>query len=635
MEWYRQVQFVSAVAMPPETTSAFGTTVNGMWADPEGMTANDVVLAHQAGRRVLFSVPMIALIPRVYEADAWLLDEVCRDVTGEAAECDWYYWESRPVYAACIYSDAFRRYLFERCILGIERGMDVVNLDEIMTSVGLMNRNAAGSGFCPRCLQRFRSHLDERDDAALGSPDDGSLRHALMHDDELYRRYRGFHEREAFAVMTGFIGELRGYAAAHHPDFTISANVGYLGSAVSAYGTLWGCLWGPHLDFVLLENHYRAEPGGPHQLLPRGTFAPVYRLGSAFTGAPAWVCPSIVVPKELAGQQRHGYYLLMFLEAYANGGRWGYYWWPGVDSETRLLATAPEVLKHYIRFINEHRQLYEDAVPANDLAILYADGPILRRPGSHLKYLALAQALFERGYQFDVIYGADGAFNPDELDLARLAGYRAILLPEARDLGETLAATLRAFAAAGGEVVTFSPSPLDDGTARRVGGGVLEGFWRHYRDEDREQVLAHVPATPTARIEASAPGVGLTRYSLGDRQVVHLLSYRYGQANDTVGPISDLRLRIPWSRGDATCTVLTPGDSRRLECEATGSALDLIVPKLDPYAVLVIAPARPASLGSGGFAEPEGVRGDVDMKLDVRSRQLRRRGKRWLVITSL
>ena len=25
----------------------------------------------------------------------------------------------------------------------------------------------------------------------------------------------------------------------------------------------------------------------------------------------------------------------MFLEAYANGGRWGYYWWPGVDPETR------------------------------------------------------------------------------------------------------------------------------------------------------------------------------------------------------------------------------------------------------------------------------------------------------------
>ena len=41
----------------------------------------------------------------------------------------------------------------------------------------------------------------------------------------------------------------------------------------------------------------------------------------------------------------------MFLEAYANGGRWGYYWWPGVDDETRRAATAPDALKDRIRFI--------------------------------------------------------------------------------------------------------------------------------------------------------------------------------------------------------------------------------------------------------------------------------------------
>jgi hypothetical protein len=595
MEWYRQVQFVSAVAMPPGIATVFGTTVNGMWADPERLPADDVAAAHEKGQRVLFSVPMIALVPRVYEATPTLLDEVCRDVAGDPAECDWYYWESKPVYAACIYSETFRRYLFDRCVEGIDRGMDVVNLDEIMTSVGLMNRDPRGSGFCPRCLEAFRRHLLGPGDATLAALDDDALRDAVRHDDVLYGQYRQFHEREAFAVMTGFIGELHAYTAGRRPDFTISANVGYLGSAVSAFGTLWGCLWGPHLDFVLLENHYRVERGGPHLLLPRGTFAPVYRLGSSFMGAPTWICPSIVVPRELAGQQRHGYYLLMFLEAYANGGRWGYYWWPGVDAETRLRATAPEALKRYIRFIADHRKLYEDAVPVNDLAILYADGPILRRPGTHSKYLALAQALLERGYQFDVIYGGDGTFNPDELDPSTLARYRAILLPEARDLSAAPAATLRAFASAGGEVVAFSPSPLDDGTARRADGGLLDGFWRHYRDEDREQILAHVPALPAARIEASAPEVGVSRYGLGERQVIHLLSYRYEAATDTVGSVADLRLRIPWPDGDATCTLLAPGVERPVECHAAGSALEVSVPELDPYAVLVIEPARPAS----------------------------------------
>ena len=150
MEWYRQVQFVSAVAMPPEDEAAFGRTVNGMWADPERRTAEEVARAHQDGRRVLFSVPMIALTPHVYEAEsnAFLLEELCSDIDGKPSECDWYYWEAKPVYAACIYSQAFREYLLERCRLGVDRGMDVVNLDEIMTSIGLMDRDPGGCGFC-------------------------------------------------------------------------------------------------------------------------------------------------------------------------------------------------------------------------------------------------------------------------------------------------------------------------------------------------------------------------------------------------------------------------------------------------------------------------------------------------------
>jgi hypothetical protein len=141
-------------------------------------------------------------------------------------------------------------------------------------------------------------------------------------------------------------------------------------------------------------------------------------------------------------------------------------------------------------------------------------------------------------------------------------------------------------------VIAFSPSPLDDGNARQADETMLDAFWRDYRDEDREQIVALVPALPAARIEASAPGVGITRYSLGEQQVVHLLSYRYDQASDIIGPVADLRLRIPWSRGNATCTLLAPGDERRVECHAAGSALEVTVPELDPYAVLVIEPAR-------------------------------------------
>ena len=70
MEWYRRVQFISAVPMPPEMAEEFGTTVNGMWADPERWSRGEVASVHREGGRALFSVAMIALSPRTYEQPA-------------------------------------------------------------------------------------------------------------------------------------------------------------------------------------------------------------------------------------------------------------------------------------------------------------------------------------------------------------------------------------------------------------------------------------------------------------------------------------------------------------------------------------------------------------------------------------
>ena len=119
-----------------------------------------------------FSVPMIALTP-VYEVRHGA--SARRGLSGHrgrAAECGWYYWESKPVYSVCIYSDAFRDYLMERCEAGVDLGMDVVNLDEVMTSIGLMNRDPRGIGVLqsvpgPLPCRRSRTELTSMDDDAL------------------------------------------------------------------------------------------------------------------------------------------------------------------------------------------------------------------------------------------------------------------------------------------------------------------------------------------------------------------------------------------------------------------------------------------------------------------------------------
>ena len=589
MEWYREVQFVSAVPMPDELVEEFGTTVNGMWAAPERSSPETVAESHRLGRRTLFSVPMIALTPAVYEepGTAHLLDEVCRDVRGGAAECDWYYWESRPVYSICIYSDPFRDYLMRRCEAGIDVGMDVVNLDEIMTSVGLMNLEPRGSGFCSRCLDRFRGELHRVDDG-LGSADDATLRRALEIDHDLYGRYRTFHEREAFDVMIGFIRRLRAYAAERNPGFAISANVGYLGNLVGRFGSLWGCIWGPHLDFVLFENDYRIEPRSPHLVLPRGRFLAWYRLGEAITGAPAWICPSINVPRQLAGRSMLRYYELMFLEAYANGGRWGYYWWPGVDVATRRAATAPEALKGHIGFIRSIHDLYEGVSVPNQVAIVYAEGPMLRRPRGHARYLALAQALAETGCQYDVVYLGDGEFNTDALEPDRLDPYRTVLVPEGRDLGDGPAAALRAFAQGGGTVVAYSDVPLDGSLVRRADERALDGYWRHYRDEDRRRIFAEAEVPASSTVGSSEPGLGIVRSIQEGRHVLHLLSYRYDEASDSVAPVRDARLRIPWPDSEASCSLRSPSGELALTSHIEEGALHVEVPLVDPYAVLVV-----------------------------------------------
>ncbi len=130
MEWYRQVQFIAAVPMAEDAAEEFGTTVNGMWAGPEARSDESVAHAYASGQRVLFSVPLIAVVPAVYQAGptSHLLDEVCRDTQGNQALVPWYYWEPEPVYAACIYSPVFRRYLLRRCRQGIDTDRPLVPL---------------------------------------------------------------------------------------------------------------------------------------------------------------------------------------------------------------------------------------------------------------------------------------------------------------------------------------------------------------------------------------------------------------------------------------------------------------------------------------------------------------------------
>ena len=602
MEWYHRLQFISAVAMPEDLAAAYGTTVNGMWAAPELRSQRMIEEAHARGYRVLFSVPLIALTPKVYHVPEhqYLIDEACRDIDGGPSLVPWYYWESEPVYSICFYSLPFRRYLLERCKAGIESGMDVVNLDEINTSLGLMNREAGGSGFCSECLRRFRNHIRHETaglpqglSVELVEVDAKTLRLRLRDDDALYQQYRRFHELEAFNVAVDFIRELRQFAQTRNPHFAITANLAYLGNMVPDHGDLWGPMWGEQVDFVMMENIYQLERGGEHLLLPRGKFTAWYRLASSFSSkAPAWICPSIMVPKQMAGEKRIQYYLLMFVEAYANGGRWGYYWWPGVDVETRLKATAPEKLKDYIRFFRQHQIYFEQVTTQNELAILYLNSGMRKRPESHFKYLALAQAMSEAGYQYDVIYGGDGVYSSDTLDLQQLAQYKALLIPEAGNITDAQADALTQYVANhGSELILFTQNQEKHFLAlgKAQDEAILFRFWREYKDQNRQAIIVCVSRHTSARILTSNPLVNVIRYAKDDEQILHFLNYQYDAIQDQVSSIENLHVRLPW--GDSKLPELrwsSLDDELRLPCRHEGSELLFEIPKLNLYGLAIL-----------------------------------------------
>jgi hypothetical protein len=608
MKWFEQVQFIAAVPMPIEWAREYGTTVNGMWADPDRWGKAEVEQAHAEGRRVLVSVPLIALTHGAYEQEEnrYLMSEVCRDVFGNEAEVKWYYWDSKPVYAMCLYSRVFRDYLLAKIQKAIETGADVVNVDEIQTSIGLMSREEKDPGFCPKCLEKFCAHLDRDSSArsAAGVGNVGNLREndysallqRLREDDAFYHLYVSFHERAAFQTVEEFLAEIRSATAAAGSEMAVIANLTGLGTFLETQGSLWGAAWGELIDFVIMENLYLLNPGTfqegrAHWLLPRGKFTAWYRLAASFRSrAPAWICPQINVPRELAGKRSVNYYLLMFLEAYANNGRWGYYWWPGVDNETRRAATAPEAVKDYTQFILAHREYYEGLTTDNDVAILYANSAVLENRKGHFKYIALAQALAEGGFQYDVLYVGDDVFTPSDIDTRQLARYRAVLLPEAAGLTEKQLEALRAYSEGGGRVIAYSEIGLDASpSVTAITDDLLLDFWHHYQDRDRSRILSPLEDMEGARIQTSDPRVSVVRYQTDGRVVCHVINYDYHESDDTIAAKRDVEVRLPWN-GDAPTSgrCLSLDGERELAVSRNGSWLSFTVPSIDPYVLVVL-----------------------------------------------
>jgi len=261
-----------------------------------------------------------------------------------------------------------------------------------------------------------------------------------------------------------------------------------------------------------------------------------------------------------------------------------------VDEKTRLEATVPELVKDYTRFILDHRRYYEGCTTENKIAILYANSAVLANPKGHYKYLALAQALAEAGYQYDVIYSGDDVFTPSEIAANQLSRYQVVLIAEAGELTESQREALRSYAQTSGRVIAYSPNEIGDGSAiTTVTDNRLLDFWRDYQDRQRAIVVAPLDGLDEARVSSSDPSVNVVRYQKDGALICHVLDYDYREQDDTIVPKRGVEVSLPWV-GSPPSSVrwLSLQGEQELPCSVTGGRLLFTIPAVDPYGLAIV-----------------------------------------------
>ncbi len=247
-------------------------------------------------------------------------------------------------------------------------------------------------------------------------------------------------------------------------------------------------------------------------------------------------------------------------------------------------------MKDYTRFILDHRRYYEGLTTENELAVVYANSAVLASRKGHFKYLALAQALAEAGFQYDVLYVGDDILTAGDIAPEKLARYRVVLLPEAGKLTAAQTATLKAYVRQGGRVVAYSATELGRaGSITAIEDDRLLDFWHHYREEGRARVIEPVEGFEGARIRVSEPTVNIVRYERGGEHICHVLDYDYREADDTIVPKEGVEVAIAWAGGSVPrVRWLTLQGEELLEGRLEGSRLSFTIPRVDPYGLAIV-----------------------------------------------
>ena len=341
---------------------------------------------------------------------------------------------------------------------------------------------------------------------------------------------------------------------------------GRLISQVQGYktGNAIGCIVKP-AQWLMIEGHH-APPTEGHQaklaLCEAGAF------GGHFTGA-IWA-----------------------MRPYENG--------------TRNYYEKPELYEpwvRYNRFFADHEELYTDAEPAANVALLYAqDALALDFDRVYGSILGFQQVLIQRQIPFEIIFA-------DQLN--RLNAFDVLILANQTCLSDDACDAIRAFVEEGGGLVLTGDSALYDENRVLREESALADLVGHDRVvylpdapervsfSTTDQAQARLPERPddlAAAVQDAAPrglpvSVKASEYTAVDvyrlpsgAQTIHLLNYRNTE------PLRDVELVLSetfWQEG--TFRLYDPDLEEPIDLapERIAEGLRIRVPQLNTYAVIV------------------------------------------------
>jgi hypothetical protein len=257
--------------------------------------------------------------------------------------------------------------------------------------------------------------------------------------------------------------------------------------------------------------------------------------------------------------------------------------------------------RRYIRFFKEHFDMFRGVRNVADVAVLHSHASMgFDNDLPWQSSMLVEQALIQANVPFDIVF--------DE-QLANLARYKALVLPDQECLSDGHVELVRKYAAAGGGLVATEKTALFNewreerresalkGTGiwiaavepripKPSGAPMISRYWKlplnaaeivaAVRKAARGDMALQVTAPPYVVSEILENGSGAL--------FVHLLNY--GKA--ATGAIA-LSVRIPSGRAPASLALLSPdGGAANLSYETGGGRLRVRVPRVETYSIVAV-----------------------------------------------